>query len=493
MLTHFIPKLKDNKVIQGINSYLYSPWYVATIVFLMVCSNLLSLEFFVMWCYIAFVVAIVLFADDCFPIVPMFCCGYMLFSAGNNPASDYGKNDFSSPQAIAQLVIICVLAVVSIVVRFVFELSVKKRNNKKYPILTTGYIVLGVVYVLSGIFSHYDYLRTVIFALVQIVSLCVTYYFFFYTVDWSKRKVSDGAMIFTIIGLGMVLEVIGMYLKPDILQKIMDGTFTRSDLKSGWGVYNNVGGMMAMLMPAPFYFATTKKRGWRFVLLASLLMVGVVLSQSRGAIVCGGVAYIASTVFTLIYSPKLERKASAITFASIIAVVILGFVILYVNKGNITILTSMLKSGLDDSGRFDIYITGLKQFLEAPFFGNGFYCSEGLVFQHGQGVIPTEGYFLPPRYHNTVVQLLASCGVVGLLGYGFHRYQTIKLFIKNPAPHKTFLAMGLLAHALASLLDCHMFNMGPGLTYGVMLLFAEMLPNVAKREPKSNLQLDSVA
>ena len=150
----------------------------------------------------------------------------------------------------------------------------------------------------------------------------------------------------------------------------------------------------------------------------------------------------------------------------------------------------MLQSGLDDSGRFEIYITGLKQFLEAPFFGNGFYCSEGLVFQHGQGVIPTEGYFLPPRYHNTVVQLLASCGVVGLLGYGFHRYQTIKLFIKNPAPHKTFLAMGLLAHALASLLDCHMFNMGPGLTYGVMLLFAEMLPNIVERDSSGLIQTE---
>ena len=491
MLTHYLPKLKDNKWVQKINAYLYSPWYIATIVLLMVLSNLLSLEFAVMWSYLVLAIAITLFADDCYPIVPMFCCGYMLFSAGNNPAGDYGQNDFSSPQGIAQLVVICVLAVVCIITRFVFEVAVIRRNNKMHPILTTGYIVLGVGYVLSGIFSHYDYLRTVIFALVQIVSLCVTYFFFFYTVDWSKRKVSDGATLFTIVGIGMFLEVVGMYLKPDVLQKIMDETFTRKDLESGWGIYNNVGGMMAMLMPAPFYFAVTQKRGWRYVLLASLLMVGVVLSQSRGAIVCGSVAYIASAVFAFIYSPKSERKASIITFASVCVVVIVSFLVLYLNKDNITILTSMLQSGLDDSGRFEIYITGLKQFCEAPFFGNGFYCSEGLVFQYGQEFIPTEGYFLPPRYHNTVVQLLASCGVVGLLAYGFHRYQTIKLFIKNPAPHKTFLAMGLLAHALASLLDCHMFNMGPGLTYGVMLLFAEMLPNVGKRDGLYSTQLQT--
>ena len=475
MLTHFIPKLKNNKVVEGINAYLYSKWYVVTVALLMVLSNLLSWEFPVMWSYLILCIVIVLFADDCFPIIPLFCTGYMLFSAGNNPAGDYGKNDFSSPQAIAQLVTILVLAVVCLVTRVVFEIAVKGRNNKKYPILTTGYIALGLGYIMSGIFSHYDYLRSLLFALVQIASLCATYYFFFYTIDWSKRKVSDGAMVFTIIGLGMVLEVVGMYLKPDVIQKILQGTFTRSDLKSGWGVYNNVGGVMALLMPAPFYFACTKKRKWLYVLVASLLMLAVVLTQSRGAIVAGGVVYVACTVFTFVYSPKCDHKELAITFGSIYTTALVTIFLLYSGRVDDPVWNSMIDTGLDDSGRFQIYLTGLKQFLEAPFFGNGFYCGEGLVFQYGQGTIPTENYFIPPRYHNTVVQLLASCGVVGFAGYGYHRYQTVKLFVKKPAPHKTFLAMSLLAHILASLLDCHMFNMGPGLTYGVMLLFAEML------------------
>ena len=442
-----------------------------------------------MWSYLVFAIAIVLFADDCFPIIPMFCTGYMLFSAGNNPAGDYGNNDFSTPQGIAQLVIICVLAVVCLVSRVVFEVVVKRRNNKKYPILTTGYLVLGLSYVLSGIFSHYDYFRSVIFALVQIASLCATYYFFFYTIDWSKRKLSDGAMIFTIIGLGMVLEVVGMYLKPDVIQMILDGTFTRNALKSGWGIYNNVGGVMALLMPAPFYFAVTKKHGWRYVLVGTLLMLGVALSQSRGAIVAGGVVYIVCTVFTFVYSQKQSYTPLIVTFSIIYAVAIAFTALLYSNKIDNEILESLVDAGLDDSGRLEIYLTGLKQFLEAPFFGNGFYCGEGLVFQYGQGTIPTEGYFIPPRYHNTVVQLLASCGIVGLVAYGYHRYQTVKLFVKDPAPHKTFLAMSLLAHILASLLDCHMFNMGPGLTYGVMLLFAEML----KSPQQQNAQIPAQA
>ncbi len=475
MITHFYPKLKDNNIVQRINAYLYSPWYIAMVALLMVLSNLFSLEFPVMWAYVIICWVITLFADDAYPILPLFCTAYMLFSAGNNPAGDYGNNDFSLPQNVVQMVIICILAASGLVTRFVFEVAVVRRNNKKYPLLTVGFVALGIAYALSGIFSHYDYFRSLLFGLVQIASLCVTYYFFFYTVDWSKRKLSDGATLFTIIGLGMVVEVVGMYFKPDVLQNIANGTFMRDQLKSGWGIYNNVGGVMAMLMPAPFYFACTKKRGYLYVLLASLFMVAVVLTQSRGAIVAGSIVYVVCTVFTLIYLQKPARKSSAITFIIIYVVVIVGGVILYLCKDSNHILSSMLNRGLDDSSRFEIYEIGLKQFLEAPFFGNGFYCGEGIVFQYGQNVIPTEGYFIPPRYHNTVVQLLASGGVVALVAYGFHRYQTVKLFIKNSAPHKTFLAMGLLAHLIASLLDCHMFNMGPGLTYGVMLLFAEVL------------------
>lgn len=492
MLTYYIPKIKDNKFIQRMVSYFYSPWYVATIVLLMVLSNVFSLEFPVMWCYVLLAICIVLFADDCFPFVPMFCTGYMLFSAGNNPAGNYGETDFSSPQAIVQLVILCVLAFGCVATQLVFQLKVKRYNNKKVPKLITGFLALGIAYALSGIFSHYEYGRTLIFGLLQIVSLCVTYFFFFYTVDWSKRKTCDAAMIFTIIGIGMFIEVGGMYLKPTVLQKIADGTFVRGDLKSGWGIYNNVGGMMAMLMPAPFYFAATKKRGWLYVLLASLLMVGVVLSQSRGAIVSGCVVYMVCTVFTLVYSHKSERKPSAITFACVYVVVIATFIFLISNEDDFTIFSSMLEKGLDGSGRMNIYRYGLKQFLEAPFFGNGFYSGEGYVYQFGVADYLVTKPFIPPRYHNTVVQLLASCGIVGLTAYGFHRYQTVKLFVKNPAPHKTFLAMGLLAHVLASLLDCHMFNLGPGLTYGAMLLLAETLPTPIPHGEQQMLSADAI-
>ena len=79
----------------------------------------------------------------------------------------------------------------------------------------------------------------------------------------------------------------------------------------------------------------------------------------------------------------------------------------------------------------------------------------------------------PPRWHNTIIQLLATGGVVCLFGYVVHRVQTVKLFLKNPSGDKTFVALSILALLLTSLLDCHFFNVGPVLLYSAMLAFTE--------------------
>jgi O-antigen ligase len=79
----------------------------------------------------------------------------------------------------------------------------------------------------------------------------------------------------------------------------------------------------------------------------------------------------------------------------------------------------------------------------------------------------------PGRWHNTVVQLLASCGIVGLAAYLFHRVQTVRLFLQNRTVENVYIAISILALLGMSLLDCHFFNIGPAMIYSCMLAFAE--------------------
>jgi O-antigen ligase len=79
----------------------------------------------------------------------------------------------------------------------------------------------------------------------------------------------------------------------------------------------------------------------------------------------------------------------------------------------------------------------------------------------------------PGRWHNTPVQLLAACGILGFLAYAFHRLQTVQMFLKRRTVENIFIAASILVLLGLSLLDCHFFNIGPGLVYSGFLAFAQ--------------------
>jgi hypothetical protein len=49
----------------------------------------------------------------------------------------------------------------------------------------------------------------------------------------------------------------------------------------------------------------------------------------------------------------------------------------------------------------------------------------------------------------------------------------VKLLIKNPSFEKLFIGLCIAGILLTSLLDCHLFNIGPGLLYSTFLAFLE--------------------
>ncbi len=441
----------------------------------MAISNVFAQEFTVFYLYVSIGAYVALFAPDAFPILPMFCCGYMLFSSGNNPNSHYAATVFSTPAGKTQFIAIACFAALVLCVRLITDLFFIRRKHP-LPSLSLGFLVLGVAYLLSGVGSGHYGRRTALFGGLEILSLCFTYFYFYFTVDWSQRKPSDGAAILTAVGIGMAIEILAMYLTPDVRQAIAENTFNRGLLTSGWGVYNNVGGMMVMLMPAPLYFACTKKRGWLYILLCSVLMGAVVFSQSRGAILTGIAIYLLGGVFVYLYTHGRQRLQSIATYGGVLLLAGILLFLLYYTQNENHIFSSLFSRGLDSNDRIRIYKFGWEQFQEAPLFGNGFYSNlKGNVPIFSEELLP-EDYFLPPRYHNTAVQLIACGGSFALLCYLLHRVETIFVLARNPAPHKMILALSVLALLISSLVDCHFFNFGPGLTYGMLLVCAERLP-----------------
>ena len=478
MLLECLNNFGEYRVVRALRRFLHSPLFTALSVFLMVCANVFSLELPVFYLYLIFGLLVVLFDDDLAPLIAVILCCYMTISYANNPAAFPPKDDpawrpsaFYDPLFVIQLTFIIAAAVVILLTRFIVILM--RGENKKVPALALGFCGLGLAYVLAGLFSRYYDFKTALFGFVQILSLSGLYFLFYYGVDWKKTDKGMFARVFTMLGIGMLAEVVGMYcLSGEISALFSDGEVNRANLVTGWGIYNNVGCALAMCAPAPLYYAVKKRQSYLYLLLAFVLYIGVVFTQSRGCMLLGGLAFLFGIAATLAMSRGCNLKVNAATVGVIAggaAVLLIVFLCDPAFKKAVEeAFAGIFEVGLDDSGRWEIYQGGIEQFKKAPFFGVGFYrCG---AFRWGD--LP-EGAFLPPRYHNTYVQLLASGGIFALACYALHRLETVLLLFRRITAEKIFIAVCISAFLLTSFVDCHFFNFGPGMLYGTLLAFAE--------------------
>ena len=460
--------MRNSPFTRAVCAFYGSACYPFVIAALMALSEIFALELPVYYIYLVLGMGCVLLSDDTLGILPIVCCGYMTFAYENNPGNHTETTAFGKPAVLIQLFVILGVATVLLLSRFVTY--VIKHPKRKLPSLLLGFAVLGIAYLLAGVGSGlYDPAKALPYGIAEIASLCVFYFYFYYTVDWEKVKKSYLFVVFTAVGVGILAEICAMYSHEGAIV-LENGIWTvhRGALGTGWGVYNNVGCVMAMCIPAPFYFSVKNKRwGWAFSILGCVFMLGVALTQSRGSILFGAVVFAACVITVLIMAKGKNRLLNGIVFAALFLGLIVGFFCF--RERFEAIFSAFAVSGLDDSDRFNIYRNCVENFRSAPFFGVGFHNSAGYTIR--------DTLFTPKRAHNTLFQLVASGGEVALIAYIIHRLQTVCLWLKKPNFEKTMAAFIVGALLLTSLLDCNFFNLGPGLLYSCVLAYGECCAN----------------
>lgn len=467
----------NSKWCKAINSFLHSAYYIAVVAVLGACANLFGLELPVWYAFAVLVGVIALFSEDALPVVPMLGCGYVSVSASNNPAGHYGTSLFQNRTALIQLAVIAAFIVAGLAARLIFDLCRPHSDarTRRVPSLLVGFALLGLAYVVAGVIPARDYgpqWKSALFGLVQIVCLAGPYLYFHYTVNWSKVSRIYLAQCFVGLGFAIMAEIVGMYVLA--FNSLKDGgDFSRSLLVTGWGIYNNVGMLIAFCIPFAFNLALRCRRGYIYVIIAELFETALIFTQSRGSILFGTLIFAACAIYTAVQLKGKYRWFALAAFAGFFVVVVIVCAIFYREVADI--FDTMKKAGMDDSGRWEIYLEGLRQFAESAqsvLLGNGFYACGNYRY----GDLPSDA-FLPPRYHNTVVQLLATGGIFAMVTYLFHRYGTLRLCLTHRTHEKMFVIAAISVLTLTSLVDCHFFNMGPGLVYSVILVFAEDLPS----------------
>lgn len=461
---------KEQKVIRSINWFLGGPYYIALVSFLTLVASIFSLEIPLYLLYIATGFYICLFAEDLLGLMPIVLSAYISVSEKNNPGN-YESTIFSFDRW--GLILLILLGVLALVLLFRL-ISDKNWGGKQFFTkkrkLLPSMLILGVAYCLGGLGSGADMKKNLIFGLLQFASVFAPYYLFSGSVNWKNCRRDYFGWIGFFTGLALLVQLANIYRINDV---IVNGVIDRDRIYNGWSMYNNLGMLLAMMIPSAFYLASRHHKGWLGSLAAAVFLVGIFLTCSRNSILMGSAIFVVCVFVSLAFAKNKKANFWAIVIS--IACVIVAYFLFYHQIHRL--FKVLFDIGADNNSRFMTYREGLNQFIKHPIFGGSFYPQYWVPFDWST-VDSFSGLF-PPRWHNTIVQMLASCGVVGLAAYLYHRVKSIGVFLYDRTREKAFIACMILTLLGGSMLDCHFFNIGPVLYYSAGLAFAEF--NVKKK------------
>lgn len=386
-----------------------------------------------------------------FVVFPVMA-GIVTVSARNYTPANPGYDRFYNPFGVTVLAVGAAILAASAVWYAIRHRKMARRLSLRG--ILGGLLAFSAALLCNGAFNPDYSFKNLMFSAMMGFSLLAFYLLFALFADFGED--GNDYMMYC-------LAVYAMLICAELFFAFATGRAHLTEKGSivlGWGVWTSIGGMLAFLMPACFYFAASKRRyvGW---LLGLLAYFGIVLSQSRGALLVGTVSLLLCIVGLCFFGDfKKENRIIAM------AVAVLGVVgLLFFHEKLLALVQNFINTGFDDNGRMEMWQLALQNFREHPVFGSGFYDSY-VTEEWGRTVEPY-------LYHNTVLQLLGATGLVGLAAYLYHRYTTIKLLLSHPNRARFFYAVCLFGLLSFSLLDVLFFKIYPTIAYSLILFFAE--------------------
>ena len=280
-----------------------------------------------------------------------------------------------------------------------------------------------VVYSLSSLINYEGTIVEFVEAgYFQLVFLSVLYVLIINTND--KEIESKVVWIFKIVYTVMLLQI--YYVFINAISKGVSPTSVKSWITIPMGRSNFIAMMVAFLLV--FFFVYMKKSVKKTVLL-SLLFGALVITSSDGALLS------ISFVMLIYYIDKIKnRYLKYIVVISILILVVLAFTIPVEIGGNTSSANITIQDRIGNilewnfkqasSGRIGIYAEYLKQVMNNPIFGNGFY----KPFVKIQG--NAHNFLLQEAYNAGVISLLILIFVLVSLMNKFKGYMNKDIFVK---------------------------------------------------------------
>lgn len=432
-------------------------WYPILVVALAFLGHVTGLDVIFIAVIMTTLVPALLLCDDFrFAAMPILGVLFTVSTKDYTPYDTGYAERFFHPVTLTLLIVVGVAVIASLV--FFLIRNRKSCNPLPQKGLWLGLSVLCVGMLFNGAFSANHEWMDQLYVLLFALAMLAVYFLFALYMRFDRTAVDYTMYCFLLAGILICAELICAYFTT---VRIVDGSIDKGSVVLGWGIWTAIGGMLAFLMPVSFYFAASHRRGWIAFGIGLVEYLCIFLSQSRGALLFGTLGLALCMVCLLIKGKN--RKQNRILILGMAVLGLCGVLVLW--DKIFAVVQNFASMGLADNGRFEIWGIAWRNFLKYPVFGSGFYDSfVDPAFEHS---------FDPYLYHNTVIQMLGACGLIGLAAYLWHRIETLRLVFRKPNACKTFLGIALLTFLLFNLLDVLFFKFYPSFFYALMLLCME--------------------
>ena len=424
------------------------------------CCYFTGLDLVIMYYFAAVAITMLIVLDDLTPLVCQFPFLHVMVSRTNSPSYTVGGSDYYFKTAvIVQCAILAALFICAMIYRIIM-LGVK-RKFKPTPVFF-GLCALAVTFLLNGVAAkNYDFMNLAYGAAMA--------FFFLGIFVLVKDNINVSKDTFVTVAVGLLAFSVLLITELTVTYLTVDGVFAngeinRDKLMYGWGVHNTMGMYLVLCIPSATYLAGRYRYSFPLTLYSVVLVIAAFMSMSRQAMIAAVIIFAICGVILLVKGKNRIANTLIIGAAMIGAIIITGLkqdaVFPYFKK----LFDNLVIDGeLNGSGRWQIWQLGIDNFKSQPVFGAGFFVDIPQAAEMvGLG-------FIPLMYHNTFIQMLAACGILGLLAYAVHRVQTIISYFKNVTVDRSFIAVTVLAMLVTSLVDNHLFYIFPTIVYSSLI------------------------
>lgn len=454
--------VEKNKVTQFLRRALSSYFFPLVTACISIACYYLGWDIVTIWYMCICGTAIMVCCKDVTPVICILLFLNILVSLKHSPAYMGAASDyFIRPAILGQEIVAVAFFVGSVIFRLVT--GIINRRFKLTPMFF-GMVALCVAFAFSGLFSTRYTPLNLLYGLALSTSILGIFTFVCGNIQIDEKTFIRIAYYLVALFGAVALELLIAFFTYDAL--ITNGQVDRTQLFFGWGTYNQMGMLLTLTLPSWFYLASKHKYGTAFLVGALFNLATCFLCFSRQSMIMGLVIFAACCVWLLICDKGRKRIINASIMAGIlvICIIVLGVK----HRAVASFFASLLGSLETGSGRFTMWNEGLRNFLNKPVFGVGFYnpsAAPGEVGYFGNNL----SYSIPRMCHNTVFQIVSACGLCGLITYVIHRTQTVISYINNVTHERTFVVMTMAALLLVCLLDNHIFYFLPTIVYAVLL------------------------